>query len=126
MPVDHKIDTSKKMVFSMAYGNLTDQDVYTNLERLRNDPDFDPSFSQLVDCTNVTNIDDMSTEAIYTLAEKNSFGLGSQRAFVAPSNPEYNTFRIYELLTTVHPDVVVVFKNMEEAYEFLNLNFESS
>jgi len=121
MPVDHKIDTSKKMVFSIAYGNLTDQDVYTNLERLRNDPDFDPSFSQLVDCTNVTNIDDLSTEALYTLAEKNPFGLGSQRAFVAPTNPEYNTLRIYELLTTVHPDVVVVFKNMESAYGFLNL-----
>jgi hypothetical protein len=121
MPVDYKIDTSKKMVFSMAYGNLTDQDVLANLDKLCNDPDFDPSFSQLIDCTNVTHIDELSNEAIYTLADRNPFGLGSLRAIVAPQNPEFNTFRIYELLTTVHPDVVVVFKNMEDAYEFLNL-----
>ena len=122
MPADYKIDTSKRMVFNIAYGNLTDEDVYSVLNRLREDPDFDPSFSQLVDCTNVTNIDELSTEAIYALAEKNPFGIGSRRAFVAPHNPEYNTLRMYELLTTVHPDVVVVFKDMEEAYEFLNLD----
>jgi len=121
MPADYKIDTSKRVVFSIAYGNMTDQDVLTNLDKLCNDPDFDPSFSQLIDCTNITNIDELSNEAIYTLAAKNPFGLGSRRAFVAPQNPEYNTLRIYELLTTVHPDVVVVFKDMEEAYEFLNL-----
>jgi hypothetical protein len=126
MPADYKIDKSKRMVFSITYGNLTDQDVYAHLEKLRNDPDFDPSFSQLVDCTNVTNIDDLSTEAIYALAEKDPFSIGSRRAFVSPHNPEFNTFRIYELLTTVHSDVVVVFKEMEEAYEFLNLEPEPS
>jgi hypothetical protein len=121
MPADYKIDTSKRMVFSKAYGNLTDQDVYTHLDKMRNDPDFDSGFSQLVDCTNVTNIDDLSTEALYALAEKDPFDIGSQRAFVAPYNPEYNTFRIYEILTTVLKDVVVVFKDMEDAHEFLNL-----
>ena len=69
----------------------------------------------------VTHIDDLSTGGIYALAEKDPFSLGSRRAIVAPYNPEYNTLRIYESLTTVHPDVVVVFKDMEEAYEFLNL-----
>ena len=122
MPADYKIDKSQRMVFSIAYGNLTDQDVYAHLEKLRNDPDLDPSFSQLIDCTNVTHIDDLSTEGIYALSEKDPFSLGSRRAIVAPYNPELNTLRIYELLTTVHSDVVVVFKEMEEAYEFLNLN----
>ena len=42
MPADYKIDTSKRMVFSIAYGNLTDEDVYSVLNRLREDPDFDP------------------------------------------------------------------------------------
>jgi hypothetical protein len=122
MPADYKIDTSKRMVFSIAYGNLTDQDVFAHQDKLCNDPDFDPGFSQLIDCTNVTHIDDLSTEGIYALAEKDPFSLGSRRAFVAPYNPEFNTFRIYEILTTVHKDVVVVFKDMEEAYEFLNLD----
>jgi hypothetical protein len=126
MPADYKIDTSKRMVFSIAYGNLTDQEVYAHLEKLCNDPDFDPGFSQLIDCTNVTHIDELSTEALYAMANKDPFDIGSRRAFVVPYNPEYNTFRIYEILTTVHKDVVVVFKDMEEAHEFLNLESPSS
>jgi hypothetical protein len=121
MPADYKIEKSKKMVFSLAYGNLTDQDVFMHQGKLRTDPDFDPSFSQLVDCTNVTQIDNLSLKALYALAERDPFGLGSQRAFVAPHNPDYDVFRLYELLTTAHEDVVVVFRDMEETYKFLNL-----
>ena len=121
MPADYKIDKSKRMVFSLAYGNLTDPDVFKHQDKLRNDPDFEPSFSQLVDCTNVTHIDDLSLKALSVLADRDPFGLGSQRAFVAPRNPDYDVFRLYELLTTVHKDVVVVFRDMSKAHKFLNL-----
>jgi hypothetical protein len=121
MPADYKIDKSKRIVFNIAYGNLTDQDVFKHQDKLRNDPDFDPSFSQLVDCTNVTQIDGLSLKAISVLADRDPFGLGSQRAFVAPHNPDYDVFRLYELLTTVHEDVVIVFREMSEARKFLNL-----
>jgi hypothetical protein len=121
MPADYKIDQSKKMVFSLAYGNLIDQDIFKHQAKLRTDPDFDPSFSQLVDCTNVTQIDGLSLKALYVLADRDPFGLGSQRAFVAPHNPDYDVLRLYELLTTVHKDVVVVFRDMEEACKFLCL-----
>ena len=121
MPADYKIDKSKRIVFNIAYGNLTDQDVFKHQDKLRNDPDFDPSFSQLVDCTNVIQIDGLSLKAISVLADRDPFGLGSQRAFVAPHNPDYDVFRLYELLTTVHEDVVIVFREMLEACKFLNL-----
>jgi hypothetical protein len=110
------------MVFSKAYGNLTDQEVFAHQDKLRNDPDFDPAYSQLVDCTDVTEIGGLTNEALYVLAERDPFTLGSRRAFVAPHNPEYNVFRIHKILTTVHQDVVVVFKDMAEAREFLNLD----
>ena len=121
MPADYKIDNSQSIVFSLAYGNLTDPEVFKHQDKLRNDPDFESSFSQLVDCTNVTHIDDLSLKALSVLADRDPFGLGSQRAFVAPHNPDYDVFRLYELLTTVHKDVVVVFKEMREAREFLDL-----
>ena len=124
MPADYKMDKSKRMVFSLAYGNLTDPDVFKHQDKLRGDPDFDPSFSQLVDCTNVTHIDDLSLKAISVLADRDPFGLGSQRAFVAPHNPDYDVFRLYELLTTVHEDVVIVFREMSEARKFLNLDIK--
>ena len=124
MPADYKIDKSKRMVFSLAYGNLIDQDVFKHQDKLRCDPDFDPSFSQLVDCTNITQIDGLSLKAISVLADRDPFGFGSRRAFVTPHNPDYDVLRLYEVLTTVHEDVVVVFKDMTKACEFLNLDLE--
>jgi len=56
MPAEYKIDKSKKMVFTKAYGILTDQEAYTHQDKLRNDPDFDPGYSQLIDSTNVKNL----------------------------------------------------------------------
>ncbi len=78
MPADYKVDTSKRMVFSIAYGIITDEDVYAHQEKLRDDPDFDPSFSQLVDCAGVTKADDLSTDAIYELARRHLFGLNQK------------------------------------------------
>ena len=121
MPADYTIDKSKRMVFSKAYGNLTGQDIISHQDKLRNDPDFDPSFSQLVDCTKVTKADDLSTDNIYALAERNPFGAGSHRAFVAPKNLLYGMFRMFQILTDDYPDELSVFRDITEARKFLKL-----
>ena len=121
MPAQYKIDTERRMVFTVAYGILTDQDAYTHQEKLRDDPDFDPSFSQLIDSTNVTKADGLSTEAIYNLARRNPFGAGAQRAFVASNRLLYVMFHVFQTLTEDHSDEVVIFKDLTEAREFLKL-----
>ena len=121
MPAQYKIDTERRMVFTVAYGILTDQDAYTHQEKLRDDPDFDPSFSQLIDSTNVTEADGLSTEAVYKLARRNPFGAGSQRAFVASNRLLYVMFHVFQTLTEDHSDEVVIFKDLTEAREFLKL-----
>jgi hypothetical protein len=121
MPAEYKIDTSRRMVFSKAYGILTDQDVNSHQEKLRDDPDFDSSFSQLVDCTNVTKADDISTDAIYELARRHLFGAESKRAFVAPKKLLYGLLRMFQILTNDYPDELVVFKDMTEARKYLKL-----
>ena len=121
MPAQYKIDTARRMVFTVAYGILTDQDAYTHQEKLRDDPDFDPSFSQLIDSTNVTKADGLSTEAIYNLARRNPFGAGAQRAFVASNRLLYVMFHVFQALREDHSDEVVIFKDLTEAREFLKL-----
>lgn len=121
MPAEYKIDKSKKMVFTKAYGILTDQDAYAHQDKLRNDPDFDPGFSQLIDSTNVTNAENLSLEAIYTLAERNPFRVGSQRAFVASNRLLYVMFHVFQAITEEHPDEIVIFKDLAEARRFLKL-----
>jgi len=121
MPAEYSIDKARRMVFSKAYGSITDQEVYTNQDRLRDDPDFDPGFSQLIDSTNVTKADGLSTEAIYNLARRNPFGIGSQRAFVASNRLLYVMFHVFQAITEDHPDEIVIFKDLTEAREFLKL-----
>jgi hypothetical protein len=121
MPADYTIDKSQRMVFSKAYGILTDQDIISHQEKLRDDPDFDPSFSQLVDCIKVTKADDLSTDAIYELARRHLFGVESKRAFVAPKKLLYGLFRMFQILTNDYPDELVVFKDLTEAREYLKL-----
>jgi len=121
MPAEYTIDKSRRMVFSKAYGIIVDQDVYAHQEKLRDDPDFDPSFFQLVNCTGVTKADDLSTDAIYELARRHLFGAESKRAFVAPQRLVYGLIRMFQILTDDYPDELVVFKDLAEARKFLKL-----
>ena len=121
MPVDYTIDKSLKMVFSKAYGIMIDEDVYAHQERLRDDPDFDPGFSQLADCTKVTKADDLSSDAMYELARRNPFGEGSKRAFVAPKNLLFGLIRMFQILTEDYPDEILVCRDLTEAHTYLKL-----
>ena len=122
MPADYTIDKSQRMVFTVGYGVLTDEDVYAHQEKLRDDPDFDPSFSQLADCTGVIKADDFSTDGIYELARRNPFGAGSRRAFVAPKKLVYGLIRMFQILTDDYPDELVVFRDVTEARKYLKLD----
>jgi len=120
MPAEYKIDTSSGVVFSLAQGVLTENDAYSHQDKLRKDPDFDPSFSQLFDFVNVGQVL-LSTEAIHHLAERNPFGLGSKRAFVAPSDLMYGLSRMFQVLITDHQNELSVFRDMQEAHKYLSL-----
>ena len=120
MPAEYQIDTLSGVVFSLAHGIVTDHDAYSHQDKLRDDPGFDPSLSQLFDFTMVTQAD-LSIDAIHYLAERNPFGLGSQRAFVAPSNLMYGLSRMFQILTNDHQDELSVFRNMQEANKYLSL-----
>jgi len=122
MPVDYTIDKSQRMVFSKAYGILMDQDIISHQEMLRDDPEFDPGFSQLADCTGVTKADDLSTDAIYELARRNLFGAESKRAFVAPQKLVYGLIRMFQILTEDYPDELLVCKDLTEARKYLKLD----
>jgi len=75
---------------------------------------------QLADFTKVTQVD-LSTDAIPHLAERNSFGVGSKRAFVAPIDLMYGLARMFQILTDDHPDELNVFRDMQEARKYLSL-----
>ena len=72
MPAFYKIDKERKLVFSSGSGVLTREDILGHQDRLLQDPDFDPSFSQLSDFTHITKID-LTPEDVRLAAKKNIF-----------------------------------------------------
>lgn len=120
MPVEYKIDKILGIVFSAAHGIVTDKEAYSHQDKLRNDLGFDPGFPQLFDFTSVAQAE-LSIDAIHYLAERNPFGLGSKRAFVAPSDLMYGLSRMFQVLTIEHQDELSVFRDMHEARNYLSL-----
>ena len=120
MPAEFRIDRSQKMVFSTARGVVTDHEVLAHQDRLRNDPDFEPSLWQFIDFTHATRID-LSVKTIQLLAQRNPFGKHSRRAFYAPDDILYGLARMFQILTDHHKDELNVYRDISEARKFLNL-----
>ena len=121
MPAEYKINKFLGVVCSSAHGTLIENEAYSHQDKLRNDPAFDPSFSQLADFTKVTQVD-LSTNAIHHLAERNPFGIGSKRAFVTPKDMMYGLARMFQILTDNHLDELMIFRDIQEARKYLCLD----
>jgi hypothetical protein len=121
MPADYRIDLDRRRVFSRATGDLTYESIYAHMNRLAKDPLFHPSFSQVLDFTEVTTVG-ITSEQVATLAEVRVFSPQSKRAFVAPGPLKYGMARMYEALRAPRGDHHIrVFTDYGEAIEWLDL-----
>ena len=123
MPADYLIDRALGVVFSRAWGVLTDADLLDHQRRLGQEPDFDPSLNQLFDFHEVTDLQ-VTTAGIRTLADRNLFRTGSRRAFsVRPgAMAMYGLMRMFQILTSEYPDELrVQFNDVRKAQEWLGL-----
>jgi hypothetical protein len=57
LPVSYKIDKKRRMVMTTWSGVLTEDEILAQQRQLKNDPDYDPSFSQYSDLTGVRAVD---------------------------------------------------------------------
>jgi len=69
-------------------------DALEHQKQLQKDPDFEPSFSQLLDFTNVTDVE-LSSEEIRRLAQKTIFSANSRRAFLVNSDLKFGLARMF-------------------------------
>ncbi len=119
MPISYRIDKSLRMVFTTAQGVLTGQDILTHLPRLREDPDFDPSYDQLVDFRDVIEIPIPRGE-METISMHHVFN--GRGAVVAEKDIGFGMMRMYEVLSKFEPDQFKVFRDMAEARRWLGLD----
>jgi len=120
---EHYIDEKLGIVFSRAWGVLTDEDLLQHQRRLRVDTSFHPALNQLFDFYDVTAVE-VSGLGIRTLADRNPFGAGARRAFVVrrESLALYGLLRMFQALTSEHPDELrVQFEDVSQAQCWLGI-----
>jgi hypothetical protein len=119
MPALYKIDKERRLVMTTGAGILTMAESLAHQNKLANDSDFDPSFSQLMDFTQVTQIE-LSTNDIRRLAQRSIFSPQSRRAFIVPSATAYGLARMFEILREAAGEHGIgVFRSLEEALDWI-------
>ncbi len=125
MPSSYFIDRSQQLVRSRAWGVLTELESHEHYRRLKMDPAFLPSFRQLCDLREVTELE-ASTTHLRDLAAQQVFASGSQRAFVAPTDLYFGLARMLQTFCDLEGSRIGVFRTMAEAEEWLELPTEKS
>jgi|SRR5689334_16277827 len=97
MPARYEIDKERRLVITTVWGPLTLADALAHQHSLGKDPDFDPSFSQVMDLTQITQYD-VDANDIFKLAQTSAFSSASRRAIIVKDDLGYGMGRMFEIL----------------------------
>ncbi len=118
MPAHSVIDIDNRIVLSVFSGVLTLRDVTDQVATLRDDPAFDPGFSELVDLSMVSEVR-MDDADFKSLSEIDPFSTTAKRALVGISpHSTYAAARMYRVMRN-DGVCVQVFKTKQEAFGWL-------
>jgi hypothetical protein len=119
MPAFYKIDRQRKLVMSTASGVLTTDDLTKHMQRLSQDPEFDPGFSQLADFTHVTQLE-VSEADVRRFAQQNIFAQDARRAFIVRDDATFELAKMFALLREVAGERGVrVFRSLDEGLDWI-------
>ena len=122
MPIDHMVDTTTGVMHVRRWGKITAGQEDTALRKRREDPLVLPGIPVIVDCRDVdppdsTELTNHIAARISALAEELNCG---PVAIVVGSDVEYGMARMYAALTALtHPNTAV-FRNYDEALDWLD------
>ena len=119
MPAHYKIDKERRLVMTTVFGVVTLADGLAHQEKLRKDPDFDPSFSQLMDYTHVVRFE-ITAEDVRTLAQQSIFSPHSRRAMLVSGDLAFGLARMFEALRESFGEQGIrVFRNLDDALDWV-------
>jgi len=120
LPTSYTIDTKNQLVTSRLWGAVTEDEVHEHNRRLRTDPDFVPSYRQLVDLTGITEIK-VGTNLINETSLDQFFAPGTRRAFVASDDAAFGMARMFALRAEGLGQVIEVFRDPGKARDWLGI-----
>jgi hypothetical protein len=119
MPLTYVIDHENKIVLSTGSGVLTTNDVMEHQTKLRDDKDFQPRFSQLLDTSSVTSFA-IDTAMIRNFAGAKIFDRKARRAAVATTAIAVGLLRMLQAYGDIAEAYQVrIFDNRDEALNWL-------
>ena len=121
MPGSYLIDQTREIVFSRAWGVLTDDEVIWHAKSLRADDRFFPGFKQIADFRELSEIL-VTPEGVLQVAHINPFTRNSRRAVVVPNDLAFGLVRMFEALAEAEPDQFRIFRDMGPALEWVGLD----
>lgn len=118
MPVQYTIDGRNHLVRTTFNGVVTDCDVFEHASRLRNEPAFEPDFSELADLTGATEVR-MSYADFQRLEFADPFSSEAKRAFVVPTGTHiYGLTRMFHGMRG-HSPRIQIFASVEDGLAWL-------
>jgi GAF domain len=119
IPTFYKVDRERKLVLTTGSGFVTREDVLTLQDRMSNDPEFDTSFSQVVDFAQLTDTD-IGLADVQTFAQKDAFSSHSRRAIVVKGDVAFGFAKIFELYRQLRgASGIHVFRDPGEAFDWI-------
>jgi hypothetical protein len=120
MPASYLIDIPNRIVFSRAWGVLTDSEIIAHAETLKVDPRFNSGFRQVGDFLR-TNALLLTSAAIRAVALDNPFPKDARRAFVVPSDEAFGLARMFSLYLGADPKEFAIFRELGPGLEWIGL-----
>ena len=111
----------KALVVLTYSGEIDDKELIQPFTSLSAHPDFDPSFSEIVDFSQARDAN-VSTEAIRKMAQSTSlYHTAARHAVVAPQHHVYGLVRMYQTLAEATRPNLIVVRSVDEAYARLGI-----
>jgi hypothetical protein len=117
-----KIDIERRLVTSSFSGRIDDKELLRLRSLVLAQPDFDSTFSEIVDFTEATG-GDVSEAALMKHAGQTIYQVTSKHVFVCPDDFWFGMARMFQVHTErARPNFAVV-RSLKEAYKELGLKF---
>jgi hypothetical protein len=124
LPISYEVDKRRKLVITTARGPFCADDIRQVRAQLLLDPEFDMSFSELADLTDVTPAD-ITGDQVRLLARSGPFSQESNRPFIARREMIYGLARMFEVHCNFRGDERIgVFRERHEALAWLRCKNE--
>lgn len=120
MPASYLIDP-RGVVFSRAWGVLTDEDLLAHGKVLRADARLTPRLRQIADFSGVTKLG-VTSEGVRRATRNNPFGPDARRAFVAPLDETVGMIRMFGIYIDADASQFRIFRKLGPAMEWIGLD----